>query len=423
MKSLKTNTNLLFSVLLFMSMLSGCDKVDPCNFEIDPGPDAQAEIQNAMNVIEEGCKIELGEGVFELTATLSMDEKSDVRIEGKGRENTILSFEGQTSGSGGDGLIITNSDNIVIMDLTIRDTVGDGIKFIRSNSIVMQKINTVWSGEPSEDNGAYGLYPILSNDILIEECYAFGASDAGFYVGQSNRAIIRDSRAEGNVIGIEISNSTDTDVYDNTLEDNTAGILVVSLPGLSQNGNGVRVFDNTINANLRGNFASSARIASEVPAGTGILVLSMNNVEVFDNELDENNVAGTAVASYLALSSLGLELPPEDPAYNPFPGNVYIHDNSYSRSNTYPDPAVQSDFGNYLVQSFGSNPIPDIILDGIFAPGSEPSGNICIENNTGSSFVNLNLPDFPENTPSFDQSPHNCSLDPLPAVEINVPQI
>lgn len=423
MKTIKIKTNMSLVILFCLTLLLGCDKVDPCNFEIEAGPNAQTEIQNALNVIEEGCKIELGEGVFELTATLTMDAKSDVRIEGKGRENTILSFEGQTSGSGGDGLFITNSDNIVVMDLTIRDTEGDGIKFIRSNSIVMQKINTVWSGEPSEDNGAYGLYPILSNDILIEECYSFGASDAGFYVGQSNRAIIRDSRAEGNVIGIEISNSTDTDVYDNILEGNTAGILVVSLPGLSQNGSGVRVFDNTITGNLRGNFASSARIASEVPAGTGVLVLSMNDVEVFDNELEENNVVGTAVASYLALSALGLELPPEDPAYNPFPGNVYIHNNSYSRKNNYPDPVVQSDFGNYLVQSFGANPIPDIILDGIFADGSEPSGNICIENNSGSSFVNLNLPDFPNNNPSFDQSPHNCSLDPLPVVEIDIPQI
>lgn len=423
MKTIKTKTNMSLVILFCLTLLLGCDKVDPCNFEIEAGPNAQTEIQNALNVIEEGCKIELGEGVFELTSTLTMDAKSDVRIEGKGRENTILSYEGQTSGTGGDGVLITNSSDIIVMDLTIRDTIGDALKFINSNSIVIQKVNTIWSGEPSEENGAYGIYPVLSSNILIEECYAYGASDSGIYVGQSDKAIIRDSKAEGNVIGIEIENTTSSDVYDNILTDNASGILIVSLPGLSQNGSRTRVFDNTISNNLRGNFAHPGHIAAEVPAGTGILVLSMNEVEVFDNELDENNVVGTSVASYLALSALGLAPEPDDPAYNPFPGNVYIHDNSYFRSNTYPDPAVQSDFGNYLVQSFGSNGIPDIILDGIFAPGSEPSGNICIENNSGSSFVNLNLPDFPNNTPSFEQSPHNCALEPLPAVEIEIPQI
>jgi len=421
MKTIKSNNNVLLVALFGLLLAAGCKNVDSCNFEIEAGDGAEEEIQTALNAVEEGCKIELGDGVFELTTTLTMESKSDVTIEGRSRDNTILSFAGQTSGTGGDGLLIRNSDNIVVRDLTIRDTQGDGIKFIRSNGIVMQKINTIWSGEPSEDNGAYGLYPILSSNILIEECYAFGASDAGFYVGQSNGAIIRDSRAEGNVIGIEISNSTNTDVYDNELHDNTAGILVVSLPNLLSGASGTRVFDNTIDSNLRGNFASPSRIASQVPAGTGILVLSMNDVEVFDNELNENNVVGTAVASYLAMSALGLVPPPDDPAYNPFPGNVYIHNNSYSRSNNYPDPEGQSDFGNYLVQSFGSNPIPDIILDGIFAPGTEPSGTICIQDNAGSSFVNLNLPDFPDNVPSFDVSPHDCSLDPLPPADIDVP--
>lgn len=421
MKTIERGNYLFIAALILITVTAGCNKVDPCKFEIEVGGDDQQEIQNALNAAEEGCKIELGDGVFELTNTLTMDSKSDVTIEGRSRENTVLSFAGQTSGTGGDGMLITNSDNIIVRDLTIRDTDGDGLKFIGSNGIVMQKVNTVWSGEPSEENGAYGLYPVQSSNILIEECYAYGASDAGIYVGQSNKAIVRDSRAEGNVIGIEIENTSDSDVYDNTLEDNAAGILIVNLPDLSQTGTRARVFDNTVKNNLRGNFAHPGHIPAEVPAGTGILTLSMTDVEIFDNEIEENNVVGTAVASYLALSALGLVPSPADPMYNPFPGNVYIHDNTYSRSNNYPDPEDQSTFGNFLVQSFGLIGIPDIIVDGIFAPGSEPSGTICMQENDGSSFLNLNLPDFPDNIPSVDSSPHDCALDPLPEVEITVP--
>jgi len=421
MKSYKINRYGVIAALFVLVLSVGCKAPPTCNFEIEPGPAAQNQMQTALNTVKDGCTITLSDGVFEFSRGLTMDSKSDITIKGLSRENTILSFASQETG--GDGLLISNSDNIIVSDLTIRDTKGDALKFTDSQSIVMLRLNTIWSGEPSEENGAYGLYPVESSNILIEDCYAYGASDSGIYVGQSNKAIVRDSRAEGNVIGIEIENTAGADVYDNFLSDNASGILVVNLPELSQNGNQTRIFNNTITGNNRGNFAHHGHIAGEVPAGTGILTLSMTDVEIFNNELDENNVVGTAVASYLALVAIGVEQPPADPGFNPYPGNIYIHNNSYSRSNDYPPAEEQSDFGNLLVQSFGSNGIPDIILDGIFSPESGVSGTICIENNTGAGFVNLNIPDdFPNNV-SFDASLHTCSLDPLPEVVLDIPQI
>ncbi len=387
------------------------------DISLEPGPNTEEEAQGALIEVEEGEVIEFGEGTFNFTKTLTMDGKSKVTIVGQGREKTIFSFKDQNDG--GDGLLITNSDNIVVRDLTILDAAGDALKFRNSDSIVMAGIGTVWSGEPSEENGAYGLYPVLSSNILIEDCYCYGASDSGIYVGQSDKAIVRDCEAEGNVAGIEIENTTNADVYDNYVHDNAAGILVFDLPGLSQAGARTRVFDNRIINNLRGNFAHEGHIVAEVPAGTGILVLSTDEVEIFDNTFEENNVMGTMVASYQSLVALGRA--PEPPSdYEPFPEQIYIHDNSFSRSNTYPAPEEQSFFGNLLVQSFESNSIPDLLLDGVFAPGTGESGTICIEENEGNSFVNLNLATFP-NDLSFNQSPHNCSLEPLPEVTVDVP--
>lgn len=421
MKTKIKNNIGLVTALLVSIMVGGCKAPPPCSFEIKPGPAAQNQMQTALNQVKDGCTISLTDGTFEFSRELTMDSKSDITIKGVSRENTILSFANQEAGA--DGLLISNSDNIIVKDLTIRDTGGDALKFTDSQSIVMLRLNTVWSGEPSEENGAYGLYPVESSNILIDDCYAYGASDSGFYVGQSDNAIVRNSVAEGNVIGIEIENTTGADVYDNTLSDNSSGILVVNLPELSQNGDQTRIFNNTVTGNNRENFGHPGHIVGEVPAGTGILALSMTNVEIFDNDLEENNVVGTGVASYLALVAIGVEPAPTDPNYNPYPGNIYIHDNSYSRSNVYPPAEGQSDFGNLLVQSFGANPIPDFILDGIFLPGSDESGTICIQNNDGSSFVNLNLPnDFPNNL-SFDASPHDCSMDPLPEIVLDIPQI
>jgi parallel beta-helix repeat protein len=415
-------TNVLKNIILVISvaLFGACSPTSECEFEISAGEEAQANFQNALNSIDQGC-IELQEGTYEFTRTLTMDDKSDVVIKGNGRENTILSFAGQISG--GDGVLVTNSENIVVRDFTIRDAVGDALKFRETDGIVMYRVGAEWSGEPSSENGAYGLYPVLSSNILIDECYAYGASDAGIYVGQSNKAIVRNSTAEGNVAGIEMENTTDADIHNNTVTDNAAGILVFDLPGLSQTGARARVFNNKVINNMRGNFAPGGSIVSQVPAGTGILVLSTADVEVFNNTIEENNVMSTTVASYAALVELGLAPKPTDPNYNLFPQNVYIHDNSYSRSNNYPPAEEQSQFGNMLVQNFGSNPIPGIILDGIFAPQSDASGSICIENNTGNNFVNLNLPNnFPQNL-NFDASPHSCSMDPLSPVEIEVPEI
>ena len=86
------------------------------------------------------------------------------------------------------------------------------------------------------ENGAYGIYPVQSSHILIDSSVAIGAADAGIYVGQSSQIIVRNSRAEYNVAGIEIENSTFADVYDNVATNNTGGILVFDLPNLEIQG-------------------------------------------------------------------------------------------------------------------------------------------------------------------------------------------
>ena len=62
-------------------------------------------------------------------------------------------------------------------------------------------------------NGAYGIYPVKSRNILIEASSSWGASDAGIYVGQSNNVIVHCCHAEQNVAGIE--NTINADVYEN----------------------------------------------------------------------------------------------------------------------------------------------------------------------------------------------------------------
>src|SRR5690606_12102352 len=130
---------------------------------------------------------------------------------------TVISFAGQVDGA--QGLLVT-ADGFTAEDLAVMDTAGDGIKVEGGARVIVRRVRVEWSGTPSQDNGAYGLYPVQCTDVLIEDSLVRGASDAGIYVGQSERIVVRRNRVERNVAGIEIENSFDADVFENTATEN-----------------------------------------------------------------------------------------------------------------------------------------------------------------------------------------------------------
>ena len=106
-------------------------------------------------------------------------------------------------------------------------------------------------------------------------------------MGQSEQIIVRNTRAEFNVAGIEIENSYYADVYNNIATNNTGGILIFDLPNLpKQGGKFVRVFQNKSFNNNTDNFAPEGNIVGLVPSGTGLIIMANRNVEVFDNDFD-----------------------------------------------------------------------------------------------------------------------------------------
>ena len=80
--------------------------------------------------------------------------------------------------------------NFTIEDLAIEDTKGDALKVNEGSNIVIRRVRTEWTGGPNTKNGAYGIYPVMTQNMLIEGSMAIGASDAGIYVGQSQNVVI-----------------------------------------------------------------------------------------------------------------------------------------------------------------------------------------------------------------------------------------
>ena len=343
------------------------------------------QIQEKLILAQPGDTIFLPEGKIHLKRSLWADNLKNVIITGHGMDNTIISFKNQIEGA--EGLKITNSSNIILKDFTIQDTKGDLIKAEDVSNISFINLKCEWTGRPKKTNGGYGLYPVKSNNILIDNCLAIGASDAGIYVGQSRNIIVKNSETYHNVAGIEIENSTNADVYNNFSHNNSGGILVFDLPDLEvKSGKNIRVFNNIILDNNIRNFAPAGNIVGSVPSGTGIMVLATSNVEIFNNKIYNNKTANTSIVSYHIL-----EETITDSTYYPYPRNIFIHDNIYKRHKRLPSLSFKQPLGILLAIKFFNN-VPDIIFDGILDDkniGENSYIPICINNNINSTFLNL----------------------------------
>jgi parallel beta-helix repeat protein len=321
----------------------------------------QKKIQTQFIMTENGSTIDLDEGTFSFTSSLSMEDKKNIIIRGKGMDKTILSFKGQTEGA--EGLRVSNGENITLENMTLQDSKGDLVKTMNVKGITFRNVKVEWTGEPSEKNGGYGLYPVQCQGVMIDNCVAVGASDAGIYVGQSKNIEVKNSKAYHNVAGIEIENSLYASVHDCEAYENTGGVLVFDLPDLVQKKGGFcKVFNNHIHDNNFPNFAPKGNIVASVPDGTGILLLAANNVEIFENKIINNKSIGTGIISYFMT-----EKPNNDKEYYPYPNAISIHDNDYQRENIRPTSKGRMGLMFRFKLKFGKN-VPHIIYDGIIDP-------------------------------------------------------
>lgn len=310
---------------LALALLAAASPLAAKTITVAPGADAQERLQTALIEAQPGDTVQLAPGRYVLTDGLSLDVDK-VTVRGAGPDATVLSFKDQQAS--GEGLLVT-SDDVVLRDFTVEDTKGDGIKSKGADRIVYHNVRVEWTGGPNEKNGAYGVYPVSSSDVLVDRVTVRGASDAGIYVGQSKNIVVRNSTAEFNVAGIEIENSYNADVHGNTARKNAGGILVFDLPNLPQmGGHAIRVFDNVVSDNDTPNFAPKGNIVATVPTGTGVMVMANRDVHVFGNRFDNNGTADVMLIGYKQAF--------EDKDYNPLIRDVVVRGNRHGRSGFAP---------------------------------------------------------------------------------------
>jgi parallel beta-helix repeat protein len=404
--------------ILILSIFSGIanadTKLESQVYTISPNTDIIRQIQERIIDCVPGDIIQFEEGKYQLPRQIDI-AVAGITIRGRGPDKTILSFKGQIDG--GQGIEATGND-FLLESLAIEDTAGNAIKVLGAKNVVFRDVRIEWTGPPSHDNGAYGLYPVQCENVLIERCNVYGASDAGVYVGQSNGVVVRNCRAERNVAGIEIENTSSAEVYDNVATNNTGGLLVFDLPGLQiKKGKDIRVYNNEVIDNNHFNFADEGSVVAAVPQGTGIMVLATDYVEIFDNTIDNHQTANVLLVSYIAL---GKKI--KDNTYDPIPEYISVHDNRITRGGYDP----QGEIAKILKVAIGRK-FPDILWDGIVNENTS-SSNLSLKNNGKATFGNfslnkINLVNLLTGLYQYktDIKTHSGDIPPLPAVALSLP--
>jgi len=374
----------------------------------------ESKLEQQLLDAKPGSVIDIPAGHYSLKRGLGL-RTDGVTIRGAGMDKTVLSFKGQIVGPEG---LLVNANDFTIENLAIEDTKGDALKINQGRNITIHGVRIEWTDGSNTNNGAYGLYPVKTQNVLVEDSVVIGASDAGIYVGQSNNIVVRRNRAEQNVAGIEIENSVNADVYDNTATKNTGGILVFNMPNLSQAGHATRVFHNKVLANNTGNFAAKGAAVASVPAGSGIVVNSNDKAEIFDNDIVDNQTANIIVSSYFSTNYYNTR--GVAPDYNPYPKGIYIYGNRLKGGGDSPDGLKLKTLKTAMYGLTGH--FPDVLWDGYSDPKDlvnglpPPQDRICIQDVTG--VLDADGPhDY--KSPSTDTKPFQCSLPKLPPVTLS----
>ncbi len=366
-------------------------------------------LRQALETAKPGDVIEIPAGTHQFDRSLVLNTDG-VTIRGAGMDSSILSFKGQVAGA--EGLSVSAS-TFVIEDLAIEDTIGDALKVNEGQNITIRRVRTEWTNGPDVNNGAYGIYPVQTTNTLVEGAVAIGASDAGIYVGQSQQVVVRDSRAEFNVAGIEIENTINADVYNNTATNNTGGILVFNMPQIPQRGHSTRVYNNDVFANNTENFAAPGTAVSGVPKGSGVLINSNDKVEIFANRISDNDTANILISSYFSANYAGQRDLAAD--FDPYPEEINIYDNIFSGGGSQPGSDYLVAVRNAVYGPEGA--FPDIIWDGITNPAGNADLPIICVSNGAAELLSIDAANEFAN-PNVDMKRHSCEVEKLAPVTL-----
>lgn len=401
--------------------------------------DIETDFQKLFQLAKDGETITLPAGHFKFSKALILDGKRNVTIKGAGIDKTVLTFREQTEGA--EGIRVANSKNVTLEGFTIQDAIGDNIKAIYTDTLTFRNIKTEWTGIPNKELGAYGLYPVMCKNILIENCEALRGSDSGLYVGQSENVVIRNNKASENVCGINVENSGNVDIYNNESFNNTTGLVVLDIPGLTRYCENISVHHNKLYNNNLFNFAPAGNVAASNLPSTGLMLWAAKETKIYENEILDQSFP-LLIVSFVSSYKLTKDKPyvpiaateqarmevsikeetslredainekfKSDKQYRPYNENIYIGKNTYSYGSFRKKIQSMDGFGFTVSMGFKD---AHVWFDGV----NNPDGaTLCIDKSQTIDIADIDFLNDMENTMIKGAADYACDATPVLTVK------
>ncbi len=160
-------------------------------------------IQGAVDAAKQGDLILIAPGVYHEAVVV---ETPNLVIRGEDRNKVIL--DGEFDPAFANGFIVFE-DGVAIENLTTRNFVSNGVFFTGdyASDFILHGYRA--SFITALNNGDYGIYAFNADYGLIDNSYASGSPDSGYYIGQCQPcdAVISNVISENNTLGYSGTNS------------------------------------------------------------------------------------------------------------------------------------------------------------------------------------------------------------------------
>ncbi|HYG52553.1 MAG TPA: right-handed parallel beta-helix repeat-containing protein, partial [Flavobacteriales bacterium] len=281
-------------------------------------------IQAAVNAVPDGASIRISPGTYYESVTVN---KPGITLTGDG--NVVL----QNPGTASKGIIVLDGgDGFTLKHISIRNFAERAVDMTYVDGFLLSHITVT-------NNGEFGLFAEYCKNGTIEHCEGTGHSETGTFVGQSTNVNIVQNKMYGNVIGLEVENSSTIVMEKNQSFDNTVGIMCLLVPGrtVTQSAN-IVLAKNQVRDNNRINFSAPPEQESVLPSGLGILILGTDHTVIRDNHVTGNKFAGIATLSSLIMAQLAGIPEAYFAGINPNPDHLRVIGNQV-KNNGYAPPA------------------------------------------------------------------------------------
>ena len=282
-------------------------------------------IQAAVSQAAPGAVIKVMPGTYRETVYI---DKDNITLSGVIERGAYPVLDGE--GFRNDA-VLYSGNGVTIENLYITRYKGNGIMGQAGNNYIIRNNIVV-------DTGVYGIFPQLGKNGIIAHNVVSGIEDAAIYVGMSDNVDVVFNEVFESVAGIEIENSRGALVEGNFVYNNTGGILAFITPGLPIKTCGdVIIRNNFISGNNHENFAIPGSLVSNIPPGTGVLVMACDDVVLEGNIITNNDSVGITFTDFSLASNAAV-----DPDSDPYPNRPVILNNIMLNNGSNPAPVVRA---------------------------------------------------------------------------------